>query len=216
MEGFDRDALVARTEKSGTGKWFWAGVAALPVAGIAGGLVLGFGGSPSQPTLEGIDIQQGDLRVAAVVPQAALPGEPARSAFSARDEVEKYQATLGTLSQCAGGYGNYDQHMVKAMDAYRKANEAKLVKLRDMANAEYKRDTRSRMERLPDGELEMWAGAVTGQLQREIANEMTTLAAEFDRHDRMRGGYLGPDPSNGDCIQFRNDVIMGKQNVKLG
>ena len=40
MDGFDREAFVARNEKSGNGKWFWAAVGMLPVVGIAAGLVL--------------------------------------------------------------------------------------------------------------------------------------------------------------------------------
>lgn len=216
MEDFDREALAAKADKSGSNAWFWAVIGALPVAGIAAGLVLGFGWEDT-PTMKGIDAPEQAVRMADAPNVEPVPAAQLRPTFSALAEVEKYQTTLGTLSQCASGHGaSQDRHMARAIETYRKANETKVAKLRDMAHAEYKRSSVSRLERLPESELELWAGAMTGQLQRDVAQDMTAIAAEFDRQDRMRAGYLGTNPNNSDCIQFRNEVIMGKQNVRLG
>ena len=216
MDGFDREALTAKAGKSGNGKWFWASIAALPVVGIAAGLALGMGGSTPDP-IKGIDMPERAVMMAEAPTPQPVQVALREPVFSASSEVDKYRATYSTLVQCGANLDARDNHWKKSADNYRKANEDKARQLQSAAMEERKQASLARVNRhIPDSDIAIMAGAMTGQLQRDMAKEVAVITAELNSYDELRWGYLGQNPSNADCINFRNEVIMGKHNVRLG
>lgn len=217
MEGFDREALVARAGKSRGNSWFWVAIGALPVIGIAAGLVLGF--MPSGHSTQPFVVVEA-LQPTPVTPARAKAVELASEArvtdgkFSARAEIRKFTMVSSTLSQCARG-GPSD-HYHKASQNYKMANLDKLEQLSVMASNEpYEHDLSAFDKEIPTDPAAIMFQGMTGQLAvtaLERASQFETMMAS---EQQLYDGYLGETPSAAECTAFRNDVVMGKHHLKL-
>ena len=213
MSDFDRDALVARTKSQSGGRVFWVAVAALPVLGVAAGLALAVvpRGAPAMQTV------QTSQPVPAAEVETAEPATPepaAHAGFSAHAELDRYRLTLSTLSTCGGGGYSPDEHYTKASRTYLKLNRAAHEQLAAMAMNEPDPNA-IEPANIPQTRLGVMAGAVTGSLQREAIKQVEAFEKGFERADRLSTGYLGESPSAAECLAFRNEVIMGKHNLRL-
>ncbi|MEQ9315738.1 MAG: hypothetical protein RLN72_07785 [Henriciella sp.] len=217
MEGFDREALVAKADKSRGNSWFWVAIGALPVIGIAAGLVLGF--MPGEHSTKPFVVVEAPQPVTVSPAKAqmveAAPIAPAADGiFSARAEVRKYSMVNSTLSQCARG--GPSEHYYKAGQNYQSANLDKLEKLRVMASNEpYEHDLSAFEKDIPTDPAAIMFQGMTGQLAAtalERANQFETMMAS---EQQLYYGFLGQSPSVAECTAFRNDVVMGKHNLNL-
>ncbi len=217
MAGFDRDALVASAQKqSGGGKGFWVAVCALPVAGVAAGFfLLGPSGGPDR---DGIDISAGPKFASApkTTPAKANTSQPATvkaAGLSARAQLRQYSMVNRTLSHCAST--GPSEHYYKASASYRDVNAAKLIELAEMAQTEPPEHDLSAFDmEISTNPAKIMVQGLTGQIAVNALQRQAQFTEMMADVERQQDGYLGKAPSTTECTQFRNDVIMGKYNLK--
>ena len=222
MQEFDRAALVKSAEaKQRNGHYFWIAVAALPIIGIVAGFALGVMPTGGDSPMDFAEVEPG-ASVKGPAPETA-PGlrkatERTESGYSARAEMEKYSMVVRTLTHCANS--GPTEHYRKAIGTYRDANVEKTRILSPIAANEVVDYDLSAFENdIPTDPASIMVQGMTGQLAvtaLQRANQFETMMADVESElTRRQEGFLGSSPSNADCTNFRNEVIMGKHNLSL-
>lgn len=209
MSQIDREMLVAKTKATSNGGLFWVAVAALPVVGIAAGLVFGLMPSGGQATMH-----VAETAPQQVVPQVQPPVAETAPAFSARFELKRYQTVQATLRTCA--QVGPAEHFKKAGNTYRELNAAKLEALTPMAMAEPADYDLSAFEKdIPTDPGSIMIQGMTGQLAANALQRSAQFNTMMSDISKRADGYLGEAPSLAECTQFRNEIISGKHNLRL-
>ena len=95
------------------------------------------------------------------------------------------------------------------------AHSSKLEQLRPLAQGEPSLYNVTGLEDMPTDELGIMLAAANGDIQRMAMEQAQNMGQIFEDMESRQYGYLGPTPDANACLQFRNSIISGKQNLKL-